>query len=608
MFCNPPFIPMFMNNRKEIPGFFIRKKEEKEHELAVIQKKMRKISQGRVVVFLLTVLAIYLTSTTTLSLVASVSLLGTAVFVTLVAFHLRLEKKKQIAETLLEINKLEIRLYHRDTSGQPDGLEYTEAHHPYAADLDITGQRSLYQLLNRSATQRGSKRLAHTLLNPSMDNRQIQQRQEAVKELKDKPDWRQAFQATGNLAEKNNTLSLQETPFGFSFDRFFYRILLFLHPVVGFTILYFVSFQGMNILFFLLFLLSPLTLIGSKLKIINAFYSRLSKKDKFLSTMASLLEKIEQEAFVSELLQKARQELTADVHSASAAMKRLKKIAAAFDYRLNMLVGILLNIFFLWDILQCIRLERWENAFAKKTEQWLDTVALVDELCSLAGFAFQHHESVFATIHDTAFHLEGKNLKHPFIEQKKCIGNPVHFTAWKQFQIITGANMAGKSTYLRTVGINMVLAMAGAPVLAQQFSLSPVQIFTGIKTSDSLQDGESYFFSELKRLKEIITRLEAGEKIFIILDEILRGTNSADKQTGSKALIKKLIRLGASGIIATHDLSLGELAQYFPENSINKRFEVEIENNRLHFDYLLKEGVSQNLNATFLMKKMGITE
>ncbi len=597
-----------MNNTKEIPGFFIRKKEEKEQELAVIQKKMRKISQGRIVVFLLTVLAIYLTSTTTLSLVAAVTLFGTAVFATLVTAHLRLEKKKQTAETLLEINKLEIRLYHRDTSGQPDGLEYTEAHHPYAADLDITGKRSLYQLLNRSATQRGRKRLARTLLNPPMDSRQIQLRQEAIRELTEKPVWRQAFQATGNLAEKNSTLSFHEKPFVFSFDRLFYRILLFLNPIVGFTILYFVSFQGMNILFFLLFLLLPLTVVGGKLKVINALHSRLSKKDNFLKTIASLLEKIEQEAFVSELLQKARQELTADVHSASAAMKALKKIAAAFDYRLNMLVGILLNIFFLWDILQCIRLERWEKVYAKKTEHWLDTVALVDELCSLAGFAFQHRESVFATIQDKPFHLESENLKHPFIEQKKCIGNPVHFTSWKQFQIITGANMAGKSTYLRTVGINMVLAMAGAPVLAKRFSLSPVQIFTGIKTTDSLQDGESYFFAELKRLKEIITRLEQEEKIFIILDEILRGTNSADKQTGSKALIKKLIRLGASGVIATHDLSLGELAQHFPENIVNKRFEVEIENNQLHFDYLLKEGVSQNLNATFLMKKMGITE
>ena len=167
--------------------------------------------------------------------------------------------------------------------------------------------------------------------------------------------------------------------------------------------------------------------------------------------------------------------------------------------------------------------------------------------------------------------------------------------------------MAGKSTYLRTVGINLVLAMTGSPVLANQFTFSPVQLFTGIKTSDSLQDGESYFFAELKRLKEMIERLKGGQPLFIILDEILRGTNSADKQKGSKALITQLISFQASGMIATHDLSLGKLADQFPENAENKRFEVEIKDNNLSFDYILKEGISQNLNATFLMDKMGIT-
>jgi DNA mismatch repair ATPase MutS len=167
--------------------------------------------------------------------------------------------------------------------------------------------------------------------------------------------------------------------------------------------------------------------------------------------------------------------------------------------------------------------------------------------------------------------------------------------------------MAGKSTYLRTVGINMVLAMTGAPVLAKSFKLKPVDIFTGIKTTDSLQDGESYFFAELKRLKEIIDALENGAQLFIILDEILRGTNSADKHKGSEGLIKQLIKLNASGMIATHDLALGQLENTFPDKVVNKRFEVEIKDNELVFDYKLKKGISQNLNATFLMKKMGIT-
>ena len=299
--------------------------------------------------------------------------------------------------------------------------------------------------------------------------------------------------------------------------------------------------------------------------------------------------------------------LTEGEASAFGAVRKLSAISKAFDYRLNILIGIPLNIFFLWDILQSIRLEKWKNVYGDRLPLWFDTLAQVDELCSFAGFAFQHPEGVFPEIVTEGFHVKGKNLKHPFIDPVVCVGNPVNIDSWSRFHVITGANMAGKSTYLRTVGINYVLAMTGAPVLADSFVFTPVQLFTGIKTSDSLQDGESYFFAELKRLKEIIVRLEKDEKLFIILDEVLRGTNSKDKQKGSKALLRQFVRLGASGLIATHDLTLGELAADFPENVINKRFEVEIEHDQLQFDYQLKEGVAQNLNATFLMKKMGIT-
>ncbi|VAW28652.1 MutS-related protein, family 1, partial [hydrothermal vent metagenome] len=315
----------------------------------------------------------------------------------------------------------------------------------------------------------------------------------------------------------------------------------------------------------------------------------------------------EEKAFGSKIMKEAVRTLVEGEASAFKAVRQLSGISKAFDYRLNMFAGFFLNIFFMWDILQSLRLEIWKNQYGDRLSLWFEALAQVDELCSLAGFAFQHPEAVFPKVVPKDFRVQGKNLKHPFIDPAVCVGNPVNIDSWSRFHIITGANMAGKSTYLRTIGINYVLAMTGAPVLADSFVFTPVQLFTGIKTSDSLQDGESYFFAELKRLKEIIVRLENGEKLFIILDEILRGTNSKDKQKGSKSLLRQFVRLGASGLIATHDLALGDLAADFPENVINKRFEVEIEHDQLQFDYLLKEGVAQNLNATFLMKKMGIT-
>ena len=316
---------------------------------------------------------------------------------------------------------------------------------------------------------------------------------------------------------------------------------------------------------------------------------------------------VENESFESELLSKNKKHISDENKSTQTIIKKLSGIMAAFDYRLNILVGITLNIFFLWDIIQSIRLDNWKTKYAGYMNDWFVTLAHVDELNSFSGFAFSHPESTVPTITDGTFEYEAQNVKHPFINPDVCIGNEISIIGWGSFQIITGANMAGKSTYLRTVGINLILAMTGAPVLADQFIFKPVDVYTGIKTSDSLQEGESYFFAELKRLETIIRLLEKGHKLFIILDEILRGTNSADKQKGSNSLIKQLIKLDASGMIATHDLSLGKLAEAFPDHVINKRFEVEITDNELVFDYKLKEGVSKNLNATFLMKKMGIT-
>ena len=266
-----------------------------------------------------------------------------------------------------------------------------------------------------------------------------------------------------------------------------------------------------------------------------------------------------------------------------------------------------MNYFFLWDILQSRRLDRWRGIYKDYLEKWFETLSCFDALNSLACFSFNNPGFIFPEPVDTAFVLKAEDCGHPLILEDSRINNPIGLEGWKQFIIVTGANMAGKSTYLRTVAVNFILAMTGAPVCASKFVFSPAEIFTSIRTRDNLLQNESYFFAELKRLKAIIDELDSGTQLFIILDEILKGTNSKDKQMGSLALLKQLIRYNATGLIATHDLSLGSLIEEFPENIRNKRFEVEIENDNLVFDYTLKDGISRNLNATFLMKKMGIT-
>ncbi len=565
----------------------------------------------RIIVFTLTVVGIYITAGRSLNELVIIAVIGFSVFFVLIYRHALLYPKKRNTDVLLAINKNELLLLDRNTSNQTDGREYLNEEHPFAVDLDIFGSRSLFQLLDRNATIGGRKRLASVLLNPLSRVSELIERQQAITELKNIPIWRQEFHALGSdevmdkkahekLLKWSNTSSV-------SFNKPVYKILLWLNPIVGFSVITLITLNILNPLVFLIFLLMPLSIFGNRISQINIEHDLLGKQTGLLKKYAALFKKTDELDFKAKILKEAKTTLSGSKISAYAAFTDLSKIMKVFDYRLNMLMGILLNIFFLWDIMQIIRLEKWKKQNGPNMPLWFEALSGIDELASFAGFAFNHPKAVMPAVSKQDFVLKGENLKHPFISEEMCVGNPVTIPGWHQFQVITGANMAGKSTYLRTVGINLVLAECGSPVLADSFEFSPVQVFTGIKTTDSLQDGASYFFAELKRLKEIMDRLRKDEPLFIILDEILRGTNSEDKQKGSKALLRQLVQLRASGLIATHDLALGELATEFPNEILNKRFEVEIHNDEMAFDYMLKEGISQNLNATFLLRKMKIT-
>lgn len=579
-------------------------------KLAVIKTRIRQISIARLLVFIITVVGLYLAVANDYLIVSISMSLGFIAFIYLVRVHLQLEKEKAWVETILKINLGELELLKGNTAGKDNGNDYLDPLHPYNEDLDVFGDKSLFQLINRNATAMGKKNIANTLNNISLDNKLIKSRQEAIAELIDKVSWRQKFQATGHLFRENeddqNGLITWSKSNKKQFNTLFYKIMLIVNPILGFGVITLIEMKILNYGTFFLFLLFPMIIVGLKLSKLGGIHVDVSKKSGLLQKYSSLFEIISNEEFKSRLLSEIKHKITGNP-SAHSSVKLLAKITKSMDYRLNMLVGIFLNVFFLWDIRQAIRIEKWKNKYAEYLETWFKQLSEIDDIQSFAGFAYNFQKSTFPDIIDGDFKLEATNVKHPFISEKNSVGNPIDIVGWQQFQIITGANMAGKSTYLRTVGINMLLASTGSVVLADRFVYTPVGIYTGIKTTDSLQDGESYFFAELKRLKEIIDNLEDGQKLFIILDEVLRGTNSADKQKGSMALIKQLIKLNSSGIIATHDLALGNLISEFPENVKNMRFEVEINDNELSFDYRLKDGISQNLNATFLMKKMGIT-
>ena len=276
------------------------------------------------------------------------------------------------------------------------------------------------------------------------------------------------------------------------------------------------------------------------------------------------------------------------------------------DQNLNILVSVILNGLFMFNLHLLLKVEKWKKQNQENVPNWFEAIATFDAMSSLANFAYNYPDYVYPKQIDEEFEFSAENLGHPLIAEANRVVNTIEIKGWNQFAIITGANMSGKSTFLRTIGVNYILAMAGASVCASKLSFYPIQIHSSIRTSDSLTRNESYFYAELKRLKKIIDELESGKKKLILLDEILKGTNSKDKQAGSIALIEQLLHYKSVGLFATHDLMLGELAPRFPGQVNNLCFEIQIENDKMLIDYKLHEGVCKNLNATYLMKNMGI--
>lgn len=531
-------------------------------------------------------------------------------FIFVLKRHLKEQKNLEKLIVLEEINIKELNALKGDYSTFEDGKEFKDPEHIYADDLDLFGEGSLFQFLNRTSSAYGKRKLASWLKNGLKEKSQIEDRQKAALELSEKLNWRQEYNAWGKLlSDKGNELQelkdwMDEKSL---FQNNFYTIASVLIPILSFTMLFLLYSSYISFTNFILYLfVIPLGITGIKLRQVNHQHSILSHKANALNKYAKLLEMVELGKFSSTRLNTIQANLTKDQKSASIAIKRLSKLIDWMDHRLNIIVGFLLNAYLLWDVQIMRRIERWKMANKKEIDNWFDLLSETDALCSIANYTFNHPEYTFPKIADDGLYVKSSNAGHPLIEAHERINNPVDVEQWRDFTIITGANMAGKSTYLRTVGVNLILGMAGAPVCAQDFTFTPVELFTSIRTKDNLQKHESYFYAELKRLKEIIDRIKDGQKLFIILDEILKGTNSKDKQSGSIALLKQLINLDSAGLIATHDLALGNLIKTYPQHVRNRCFEVEIDGDKLDFDYKLKEGVTQNLNATFLMRKMGI--
>lgn len=510
---------------------------------------------------------------------------------------------------LAGINEAELKALQHDYYHFANGQQFVPKDHYYANDMDIFGQASLYQFTNRTVSEMGEATLAAWLLQPATAA-EIMERQQAIKELAGKMEWLQGLQANGkeNPVQLATGQRLQHwlwEPASFSTGKL-WRWIRYVLPVISTAVTLLTIFEVLSMpVFYVTMVVMALVALPPEKKI-SKLHERLSKMVDELDTLSRSIACIEAAQFESPLLLKLQQQYRHEKLRASQQIASLKKILDRLDVRFNLVLVFPLNLLFLWDIQQVIALDEWKKKNTAEVRHWFDTLGLFE---ALGSFAVLHHNNptwVFPELRTAYFSLEAIAMGHPLLAPARSVVNPVNIEKSASVMLVTGSNMAGKSTYLRSAGTNVILAMAGAPVCAQSFKLSPVQLISSMRVADNLEESTSTFYAELKKLKTIIEKVNAHEDVFILLDEILRGTNSMDRHTGTEALIRQLVREGAAAILATHDLDLAEMQQNLPDNISNYHFDVQVHNEELFFDYKLKPGVCNSLNASILMKKIGL--
>lgn len=589
--------------QSELLSYYQKRKSDFATLLDKAKSNINAVSNLRILVAVIFIAVFYFAVSNTSLFYIEIPLL--ILFLVLVKWHSALFEKKTHLENLVKINELESESVQGNDSKFSNGVEFINPVHPYSHDLDIFGEGSLYQSVNRCNTIHGRREMAQRLSAPLASAEEIQTTQISVQELATKTDFRQHFQAAGmEIEEQQNDREqllawLKQPSFLYSKPFYKYFLPLFSAVTIGLVIasFFFVTAQLLAIIF----ALAQWAILGFHIKKVNAFHEYISKKKVILQKYAHLLFYLQKEKFSTAHLKK----LSDSAQQADIKVKSLASLVSALNARLNAMTTLVVNSLLFYD-LQCVyRLEKWKHENASNLKTWLEAVSETEVLCSVGTFSFNHPNFVYPTI-DSALAIETKELGHPLILLNECITNDVLVGKNQSVLIITGANMAGKSTFLRTIGVNLVLALSGAPVCAKEFRCPIINMRSGMRTADSLKDHQSYFYAELNRLKTIMDELRNDKPLFILLDEILKGTNSTDKQSGSIALVKQLLPHPCLALIATHDLALGELETEYPSKIKNFCFEANIENDQLSFDYKLKPGLAQKMNATFLMKKMGI--
>lgn len=534
------------------------------------------------------------------------------VFIWLVFNQSKLNSERDVLFDEQLVNQNEINLMQSSANIYGDGMVFQDNEHPYAADLDLFGPASIYQLVCRTATVGGSKLLAESLSAPA-DQKTVYARQEAVQELADDIDWCQRIQTAllfNQRDGKDYNKSLQAY-FRQSIPAFGGKVLQIYTSVAPFLLLTAIviallqpTFSRIPVYLVLLNILLCLAYAGKVSKVSNG----IGKMGATLYRFAEVFELVELKEWNADLNRTVRKQfiVKGKDQSVSQLVKDLGGLINKLDYRLNILIGTVLNATMLWDIRQVSAIAKWRTKNQHLMENVIDELAIVELLICFAKLQFNHPDWVYPELAKESENVfETTGIKHPLIPYNKSVAND-YAMGDHHIALITGSNMAGKSTFLRTVGINIALGLAGAPVCATYLKLSVLELVSYMRIKDNLQESTSTFKAELNRLQTILSIVKRRPNAFFLIDEMLRGTNSVDKYLGSKAVIEKLISFNGTGIVATHDLELAKLTDNYSRYVKNYHFDIQVEGEEMLFDYRLKDGPCTIFNASILLRKIGI--
>ena len=593
---------------EELRSIFTKRIQHFTEEFQALNSKHKSLSLLRVILFVaLVCLVVYAANTRNPYLLSGTIIVFVVVFGIVIQIHNRIKFKHQNTLFAKKINEEEVLRLNGNLSGLYNGLKYEDKNHFYAPDLDVFGSNSLFQLVVRSRVEESRDLTANWLLHHA-PKAEILKRQQAILELKNDIDWRQNFTALGmhteETDEKKQTDLNEFTSWlssGNNFiDKSTWKVLSFVMPIIA--LLASVLILLFDVPYQIIFI--PIIINFFLLKVTFAPLLDLTKEfdaaTKVLKSYENLIIAVENRSFTSKKLSSLQSVFDSDHAKASKSIQSLRRILYQLLNRGNMLY-FPLNILFLLDLIWLLRAEQWKKKHGNKVKDWFDAIHEIDVLNDMASLTYANPDFVFPEIMDNNFQLDAQQMGHPLIHGDR-LKNDFQLKNRGKLGLITGSNMSGKSTFLRTVGINLVMAQVGLPVCAQSFSCSPTRVFTSMRTQDNLEEHISSFYAELKRIKQLLDSINEIP-VFYLLDEILKGTNSEDRHKGSISLIDQLSIKNATGLISTHDLTLSNLEN---EQVKNYSFNSEIVGDEIIFDYKLTEGPCRSFNASKLMEKMGI--